>query len=469
MFFGRRDFLKGASAIAAAAFASGGLGLRAARARVPVSPVAVLVLDFTGAWDVHASFAARTNPSVNPHGLYTGADTGIVRASNVLFRERDTIVNRTSTAWGTTIPGFEDEAHEFSVIGAMRHAKSFTLDDHVQTARFCGTGYLSRLDAPGLGTIIGRYANQNTNAPPAVVINAGNSSSEMARAPGAWLPYAPLPLSSSALPIAGDAAVAGGAMEAAIDAASRGRRSSALALAKADRFLAYKTAFRRYRSFFLDAAVHTTFAANLEARYTTGLLGAQSPTSRQLLEPLGGSGDAAEGALALAFRCLEGGSRFVAVGIGSHDTHENEDLAYAQYVHDAQLLAGVSFLLKKLALHDRVLVVALSEMARSTYEGTFYNAAMGTDHGPSGLVTPRGLHGSNRQSVLLAHGPIRSGVEVYPADPEFGDPVGEPCITAELLAFLAECAGVERESHPWSTSPDDVPLSADALAKGLIA
>jgi hypothetical protein len=467
MSFGRRRLLKGAAG-AIAAIASGGVGLRTARARVPVSPVSVLVLDFTGGWDVHASFAARTNPAVNPNGIYTGADTGVVRASNVLFQERDSLVNLTSSAWGMRVPGFEAEARDFSVIGAMRHAKSFTLDDHVQTARFCGTGYLSRLDAPGLGTIIGRHAPQSTKAPPAVVINAGNSSAEMARAPGAWLPHAPLPLSHTSLPIAGEDAVAGGALEAAIDAASRGRRASALALAKTDRLLAYKTAFRTYRSFFLDPAVHTASDASLESRYATGLLGSASPTTRQLLEPLGGSAHGDEGALALAFRCLEGGSRFVAVGIGGHDTHQHEDLASGLYVHDAQLLAGVSFLLKKLGLQDRVLVVALSEMARSTYAGSCYNAASGTDHGPIGLVTPKGLHGSNRQSVLLAHGPVRPGVEVYPAEPEFGDPVGEPCITAELLAFLAECAGVEREMHPWNVSPDGVPLSADALAKGLV-
>ena len=468
MTLGRRDFVKGAS-VAMAALAVGGLGLRTALARVPVRPVAVLVLDFTGGWDVHATFAARTDPSVNPHGIYTGRDTGIVRASNVLFRDRDALVSRTSSAWGMQIPGFEDEAHELSVIGAMRHAKSFTLDDHLQTARFCGTGYLSRLDAPGLGTIIGRSTAQDTKAPPAVVINAGNSSTEMARAPGEWLPFAPLPLSSTSLPIAGDAAVGGASLESAIDLASRGKRSSSLAFEKADRLLAYKKAFRTYRSFFLDPAVHTTSDASLETRYGAGMLGSSSPTTRQLLEGLGGSGYADEAALALAFRCLEGGSRFVAVGIGSHDTHQHEDLASSLYVHDAQLLAGVSFLLKKLGLQDRVLVVALSEMARSTYAGTCYNAASGTDHGPIGMVSPRGLHGSNRQSVLLGHGPIRPGVEVYPADPAFGDPVGEPCITAELLAFLAECAGVDRDAHPWSISPDGVPLSADALAKGLIA
>lgn len=467
MTVGRRDFLRCASA-AIGALAVGGVGLRTARARVPVHPVAVLVLDFTGAWDVHATFAARTDPSVNPHGLYTGRDTGVVRASNVLFRDRDELVNRSSASWGMQIPGFEDEAHEFSVIGAMRHAKSFTLDDHLQTARFCGTGYLSRLDAPGLGTIIGRHAPPGTPAPPSVVINAGNSSSEMARAPGEWLRFAPLPISSASLPIAGDAAVAGSGLELAVDGAYRARRSSALAFEKADRMLAYQAAFRTYRSFFLDPAVHTS-GANLDARYEAGMLGTSSPTTLQLLEGLGGSGYVDEAALALAFRCLEGGSRFVAVGLGAHDTHQHEDAGYGLYVHDAQLIAGVSFLLKQLGLQDRVLVVGLSEMARSTYAGTCYNAASGTDHGPIGMVTPAGLHGSNRQSVLLAHGPIRPSVEVYPADPAFGDPVGEPCITAELLAFLAECAGVEREAHPWSVSPDGVPLSADALAKGLLA
>lgn len=468
MALGRREFLRGASA-AAAALMTGGLGARTARASFPDKPVSVLVLDFTGGWNVHASFAARNDPAVNPHGIYKGADTGVVRASNFLFVDRDDVVNRTSAAWGQQIPGFEDIAHELSVIGAMRHAKSFTLDDHLQTARFCGTGYLSRLDAPGLGTIIGRYAPQSTLAPPAVVIDAGNSSTEMARAPGSWLPYAPLPLSHASLPIAGDDAVMGGALEAAVDQLSRARASSSLAAVKANRLLAYKTAFQRYRSFFVDPGVHISSAASLDARYAAGILGTQSPTTRQLLEGLGNSDYAAEAGLALAFRCLEGGSRFVAVGIGGHDTHQHEDVSSSLYVHDAQLIAGVSFLLKKLGLADRVLVVALSEMARSTYAGTSYNAASGTDHGPTGIVTPRGLHGSNRQSVLLGYGPIRAGVEVYPADPDFGDPVGEPCITAELLALLAECAGVHRDSHPWSVSPDGVPLDADTLAKALVA
>jgi hypothetical protein len=137
------------------------------------------------------------------------------------------------------------------------------------------------------------------------------------------------------------------------------------------------------------------------------------------------------------------------------------------YVRDAQVLAGISFLLTKLGLDKKVLVVALSEMARSPYQGTTYNAGSGTDHGVIGLTTPRGMHGSNRQSILLAHGPIIPGREAYPADPEYGDPIAGPCITAELLAFLAENAGVAREDHPWSASPGGAALSADNLTKAL--
>lgn len=458
---GRRTFLKGLGA--AAAFGAVGLGRGVAQARLPLSPVAVLVVDFVGGWNVHASFAARTNPSVNPHGMYEG-DTGVMRLSNVLFRDRDAIVDRSSASWGTTIPGFEDAARAFSIIGATKHSRRFTVDDHVQTARFAGTGYLDRLDMPGLGTVIGRYAPQDVAAPPAVVVNPGNASGMMASAPGAWLPHAPLAIASTALPSTGGRASAGGRLEAAIDAAARNGRP-ALARARLDGMLSYKEALRRYGAFFLDPAIHTAGAP--DARYEAGILGKASPTNAQLLEALGGSGDAGEAAVALALRCIEGGSRFVAVGYGWHDFHENEDAQSSVYARDAQILAGLSFVLRQTGLADKVLLVGVSEMARSPYEGTSYNEAGGTDHGVTGLVTPKGEHGSSRQTVLLAHGPVKPGREAYPADPEYGDAVGQPCMTAELLAFLAECAGVEREDHPWSESPDGGAISADALAQAL--
>ena len=457
----RRTFLKGLAATAA--FGAVGLERGTAQARLPVSPVAILVVDFVGGWNVHASFAARTNASVNPHGIHH-ADAGVMRLSNVLFDERDSLVNRSSAAWGTSIPGFEDAARDFSLIGAMRHSRQFTVDDHVQTARFAGTGYLDRLDTPGLGTIIGRYAPQDNAAPPAVIVDPGNASGMMASAPGAWLPYAPLAIASSALPTTGGRASAGGRLEAVLDAAARGQRQQQ-ARSKVDGIVSYKQALARYGGFFLDPAIHTAGAP--DARYDAGILGAASPTNAQLCEALGGSGYAAEAAVALAIRCIEGGSRFVAVGCGWHDTHENEEAQSAVYVHDAQILAGISFLLQKTGLAEKVLLVGVSEMARSPYEGTSYNAGGGTDHGVIGLTTPKGNHGSSRQTVLLAHGPIKAGREAYPADPEYGDPVGEPCMTAELLALLAECAGVEREDHPWSESPDGGAISADVLAQAL--
>ena len=464
----RRSLLKGIAAAGAAL----ALPSRTARARVPVAPVAVLVLDFAGAWNIHASFAARTHPAVNPHSLYTGRDTGVIKASNLLFRDRDAIVSRTSAAWGERIPGFEEEAHELSLIGAMRHATSYDLDDHIPSAVFCGTGYLDRLDAPGLGTVISRFAPRDQLAPPAVAIGKGYVTTEMVRAPGPWLPFAPVTLADAVLPAAGDANLRWAASEARIDEAARAARRS-LGAQKAETLLRYKDAFRRHRRFFVDPAVHTADPTSAGQRFTAGLLGSASPTNQQMIEAFGGRTDGDEAALALAVRCLEGGSRFVSVSLGfwarvnSHDMHDHENEASALYVRDAQLLAGLSFLLKRVGLAKRVLVVGLSEMARSPYEGTGYNAAGGTDHGKLGIVSPRGMRGSTRQSVLLGHGPITAGREAYPADPVHGDPIGAPCITAELLAFLAECSEVERENHPWHTSPDGVPLDADALARVL--
>lgn len=460
---GRRSFLKGLGA--AAAFGAAGIRGRAARARVPVKPVSILVLDFKGAWDVHATFAARTNPDVNPFGVYAGASTGAMRLSNVLLRGRDTLVKRDSAAWGRRIPGIEETANGWSVIGALRHSLSFDVDDHLQTARFMGRGYLSRLDAPGLGTVIRKATRVDSLAPPGVVVQVGNASGEMSAAPGDWLPYAPLLVAPDALPLGAGAEIAGTGLQRAIDATAKGRRQ-ALARGKIERLRAAADALVKYRPFFVDPAVHTASPDAAGARFEAGLLGDKSPTNAQLIEALGGNGMPDEAAIALGIRCLEGGARFVAVGIAQHDSHENEN--FDVYVRDAQLLAGTSFLLEELGLADRVLVVALSEMARSTYRG-FYNDANGTDHGPTGLVTPKGLRGSNRQSIFLAHGPIKSGREVYTADPVWGDPVGAPCISAELLAFLAECAGVEREDHPWNQSPDGVPLDADALHRGLVA
>ena len=66
-------------------------------------------------------------------------------------------------------------------------------------------------------------------------------------------------------------------------------RRPAAALAKIDRLRAYKQAFRTYRSFFLDPAIHTASASTASARYSAGILGSASPTNVQLLEALGGS------------------------------------------------------------------------------------------------------------------------------------------------------------------------------------
>jgi hypothetical protein len=471
MSHGRRQFLKYAGA--AAAFGIVGLRRKSALARLPVDPVSVLVLDFTGGWNVHASFAARTNPSVNPHGLYTGKDTGVIRASNLLFGQRDEILSLDSKAWGMRIPGFEDVAQSFSIIGAMRHSLSYTLDDHPPSARFMGTGYADRVDVPGLGTVIARYAPQGGKAPPAMIIDPGLASGEMARAPGAWQPYSPISILHTKLPVSGNTPLAWTDSERVSDDESRAFRSG-LGATKIDMLRRYKEAFHGYRQFFLDDAIATADEAKSTARYSSGLLGDSSPTTAQLLDAFGGTGYVDEAALALAFRCLEGGSRFVAVGCGlsvlpyAHDLHTDEQGNSALYVRDAQLLAGISFLFQRFGLEKRVLVVALSEMARS-YTSTMYNAAHGTDHGHIGLSSPKGLPGSTRQTVLLAHGPIVPRREAYPADPEYGDPIGAPCITAELLAMLAECAGVERENHPWSESPDGAAVSADTLAKALIA
>jgi hypothetical protein len=459
----RRTFLKGLGA--AAAFAATGLGKGIARARVPVSPVAILVLDFKGGWDVHATFAGRTNPNVNPFGVYEDTDTGAMRLSKCLFRNRDALVKRDSAAWGRRIPGIEDMAKHLSVVGALRHATSFDVDDHVQTARFMGRGYLSRLDAPGIGAVIGKHVRAESLAPPGIVLQVGNASGEMAYAPGDFLPYAPLLTGPDVLPLGDGTAIAGSALQRAIDGPARDRRQ-ALARGKIDRLRAASEALVKYRPFFVDPAVHTGVSKFGAARLEAGLLGAKSPTNAQLIDALGGEMSIDSAAVALGIRCIEGGSRFVAVGIGQHDSHEKED--FDVYVKDAQYLAGTLFVLEELGLADKVLVVALSEMARSPYEG-FYNDGGGTDHGPVGLVTPKGLRGSNRQSVFLAGGPIKGGREVYPADAEWGDPVGTSCISAELLAFLAECAGVEREDHTWNESPDGVPLDADALHRGLVA
>jgi hypothetical protein len=467
---GRRDFLK--LAAASAAFGIVGLQRKSALARLPVDPVSVLVLDFTGGWNVHASFAARTSPSVNPHGLYRGKDTGVIRPSNVLFKDRDRILSLDSKSWGMRIPGFEDVAPEYSVIGAMRHSLSYTLDDHPPSARFMGTGYMDRADTPGLGTVIGRYAPQGTKAPPAMIIDAGLASAEMGRAPGAWQPYAPLSMLHTALPVSGSDTLTWTGTESASDEVSRTLRRG-LAANKIDLLRRYKEAFRTYRQFFLDDAIAVADPTKENARYVSGILGAGSPTNRQLLDAFGGAGYTDEGALALAFRCLEGGSRFVAVGCGTshqpygYDMHNDEESDYDLYVRGAQLLAGVSFLLTRCGLEKKVMVVALSEMARS-YTSTMYNAAHGTDHGHMGLRSPKGLPGSTRQSVLLAHGPIAPQREAYAADPEYGDPVEASCVTAELLAMLAECAGVERAGHPWKDSPDGAALDADALARALI-
>lgn len=469
----RRTFLKCLGAAAGVGLVGG--GGRSARAGIPTDPVSILVLDFAGGWDVHATFAARTNPDVNAHGIYTGADMGVIKTSSVLFANREQYVNLDSPSWGTRIPGFEVAARSWSLIGAMRHSETFVLDDHVQTARMAGTGFLDRLDAPGLGTVIAKSGPASMQAPPAIVIDPGGVSLQMAAAPGSYQPFGPLVVSYQNLPASGgDAAPAWTRTEDAIDLGGRpGRRS--LALGKLDLLARQKKAFHQYRDFFTDPAIAVGSHANANARYTKGVLGSASPTTTQLLEAFGGSGYGDEYGMALALRCLEGGSRFVAVGLGlaypasyGHDTHTHEVTADGLYVHDAQILAGVTFALSKLGLDRKVLVVALSEMARSPYANGMLNAGGGTDHGVTGLTTPKGMHGSNRQSVLLAHGPVLPGREAYPADPEFGDPVGAACITGELLAMLAECAGVARTDHPWNVSPGGAALSADNLAKGLL-
>ena len=473
----RRDLLKGVAA--GAAFGATGLGLRTARARLPVNPVSILLLDFSGGWNVHATFAARTHPDVNPHGIAPArGDMGIMKVSPLIYRDRENVVNTDSAAWGMRVPVFEETAHHFSMIGAMRHAESYVLDDHPPSGIYCATGYLDRLDAPGLGTVVARYAPKDRLAPPAVCLSnliPGWVAFESARASGAWLPHAPVVFSHKALPIGGSGGVGFIETETRLDEAAGARRRG-LAAQKVEMLRRYKEAFRRHRSFFLDKAIHTTDPANANERLEEGLLGSGSPTNQQLIDAFGGTFDGDESALALAFRCLEGGSRFVAVSCGfssfpmtAHDTHTNEQNAWKLYVRDAQIFAGVSFLLEKLGLAKNVLVVGLSEMARCPYAGGGFNGAGGTDHGRTGIQSPKGLYGSNRQSVLLAHGPIRPGREAYPAESELGDPAGAPCITAELLAFIADCAGVEREDHPWNVSPEGAPLDAEALARVLIA
>ena len=473
MHLDRRTFLKCLGAAAGAGLVGG--GGRSARAGILADPVSILVLDFVGGWDVHATFAARTHPDINAHGIYTGADMGIIRTSKVLFTGRDSVVNLDSHSWGARIPGFESAARSWSLIGAMRHAETFATDDHVQTARMAGTGFQDRIDAPGLGTVIAMNAPETMQAPPAIVIDPGFASLQMAAAPGSYQPYGPLVVSHRSLPVsAGDAPPVWTRTEDAIDLGGRsGRRS--LGLGKLELLARQKKAFHRYREFFTDPAIAVSNDAHASARYAKGVLGSGSPTTTQLLEAFGGSGYGDEYGMALALRCLEGGSRFVAVGLGlsypasyAHDTHTHEATSDALYVHDAQILAGVTYALTKLGLDRKVLVVGLSEMARSPYANGMWNEAGGTDHGLIGLTTPKGMHGSNRQSVLLAHGPIVPGREAYPADPEYGDPIGNACITGELLAMLAECAGVARTDHPWNVSPGGAPLSADALARSLL-
>ncbi len=469
----RRTFLKCLGATAGVGLGFG--GGRVARAGIPADPVSILVLDFVGGWDVHATFAARTHPDVNAHGIYTGADMGIIKTSNVLFAGRDKVVNLDSPSWGTRIPGFEVAAKSWSLIGAMRHSEIFIKDDHVQTARMAGTGFLDRTDVPGLGTVIARSAPATMQAPPAIVIDPGFASFAMATAPGSDQRYGPLVLSHKHLPAsASEGAPVWTRTEDAIDLGGRPARRS-LALAKLELLARQKQAFHQYRDFFTDPAICVAEEAHANARYAKSLLGSASPTTTQLLEAFGGSGYGDEYGMALAIRCLEGGSRFVAVGLGlaypasyAHDTHTHEATSDALYVHDAQILAGVTFALTKLGLDKKVLVVGMSEMARSPYANGMLNEGGGTDHGVTGLVTPKGMYGSNRQSILLAHGPVVPGREVYAADPEYGDPVGPACMTGELLAMLAECAGVARTDHPWNVSSEGAAISADALAKGLL-
>jgi hypothetical protein len=340
----------------------------------------VLILNASGGLRSSAAFNASTKPRENPWGML--GTYGVCKLGKLIVSEIDQVSFDTTSWTGVTkIPGIEEAAKGFSIIGAVDHAPGLPrAGDHTDDVPRMGTGYYG-VPAPGLMTVLAKHFDGSDLKLPVSVIGAVGS---LGAAAGDWARFEPVSVDPFGMPSGDSVAPPRGlALETAIDKGVRARHAG-LAAQKLDAFLGAKRAMRRFGPALTNPALHIKNPKNLDVE-VDGI------SNRMLLEALGNTvtatstGEGRGISLAVAIRMLQMGSPAVAFGVGGFDLHSEEKqkapLLYTQY---ARMLAGLYFALSRIpdgtkTMLDTTLVVTTSEFNRSAPEPGFNNGD-GSDH-----------------------------------------------------------------------------------------
>lgn len=379
MSISRRELFR-TTAAAVATFGVIGLTRKSGRADGPARAKRVLILNASGGLRSSAAFNASTMTRENPWGML--GTFGVCKLGKLVVSEVDQMRFDTASWAGVTkVPGIEEAAKGFSIIGAVDHAPGLPrAGDHTDEEPRMGTGYYG-LPAPGLLTVLGKHFDGQDLKLPVSVIGA---SGAFGAAAGDWARFEPVYLDPFGMPNGDSVAPPRGLkLEEAIDRGTRARVAG-LSAQRVDAFLAAKRAMRRYGPALTNPALNLRSAANND-------VAVDGITNRMLLEALGNevtatnTGDGTGVGLALAIRMLQLGSPAVGFGLGGFDLHSEEKqkapLLYTKY---ARLLAGLHFALSRIpdgtrTMLDTTLVVTASEFNRSAPAPGF-NSGDGSDH-----------------------------------------------------------------------------------------
>jgi uncharacterized protein (DUF1501 family) len=146
----------------------------------------------------------------------------------------------------------------------------------------------------------------------------------------------------------------------------------------------------------------------------------------------------------VARRLLEAGGRFVTIGFGDWDTHDNNftRLRNTLLPQLDQALAALIDDLSSRGLLEETLVYCAGEFGRTPH----VNSNAGRDHW------------SRAMTVLLAGGGIRGGTVVGATDEHAGDPADRPCSPDDVSATLFHQLGFAPTRQVQTPSGRVIPL-----------
>jgi hypothetical protein len=464
MTLNRRNLIK--AYLAGAAFGIVGLGQKSGRADVPPRAKRLLIFNAAGGIRNTAAFNASSQTTQNPWGVL--GTYGVLKLGNVLVASPG-VVSFDAPSWGGLapngkIPGIEQVAKNFSILGAVNHdTVGFRAGDHTDEVPRMGTGYYGS-GAPGAVTVMWRALSPSNPPLPAVSIGYyGWAGGAFGYASGEWLQYAPVAVDSFQLPVGATLAPKPTyALEDAIDGKLRagidGRAGGMV-----DGYLGLKAALRAYGPVLTQPTLHLNDSANLGA--SVGGI-----TNQMLLEAIGNIvtptavGDPEGVSVALALRMLQMGSPVAMVGLGGFDRHSQEmELGPDLYTRYARMLAGIYFALSNIqdpagggSMLGSTLVVTTSEFDRAVNAGSSpsgFNAGDGSDHANAG-----GDANPHQPHVVFGAGITPKAL--VPTD-DANQPTSGQHSTHALLATLCAAVGTPQASidEVW---PPGSPLYPEA-------